>query len=243
MENWLAGSADNAQLRLWHNGTHASEDIALQGAAPDDLMRTRMDRLGISRAVLAGPDGARRPLPCTAMDPQPAAQGLHLLPGLSQASTGEYATATEATTIAGVLKAQPRFDGAICLTGDTTLWAHISAQEVVSITRTGTGKLFHALYGAILPEIDAEFDHALSETLSRPERLMRLTATATSGAGLGALIGAELAAARPWWLGLQVLAFGPLARFVTHALQLQGTAVTEGASDAALLAGLQHAAG
>ncbi len=142
--------------------------------------------------------------------------------------------------IAGLLKARPQFDGVIAMTGETTLWAQISAEEVVSITRTATGRLFAALGGAQPLPPDAAFEAALSETRARPERLMRELAQPSPKAQslLGALIGAELCDTKPWWLGQQVLAFGPFAGALTHALSLQGVAATEGAADQAVLAGL-----
>ncbi|RMH43370.1 MAG: 2-dehydro-3-deoxygalactonokinase [Alphaproteobacteria bacterium] len=87
------------------------------------------------------------------------------------------------------------------------------------------------------PWDDAAFDAALAETLSRPERLARALFSiraedlvaglpaATARARLsGCLVGAELAAARPWWLGRAVAIVGApgLAARYARALDAQG---------------------
>ena len=141
-----------------------------------------------------------------------------------------------------------QFDGVIWICGATSLWAHISAGEIVSVTRMGSAAMLAGL-GAPL-HAGEEFEAALSDTLSRPERMGRdLGALALSGRSeraAGAVLGAELAATRPWWLGQPVLALSSptapgWAEICQRALQSQGAQVTLGDGEAALIAGLAQA--
>ena len=141
-----------------------------------------------------------------------------IVAGMSQASPPDVMRGEE-TQIAGFLALNPGWDGVICLPGTHTKWAEVSAGEVVSFQTVMTGDLFAAISGHTVlrhsvtgSEWDTEaFDAALSETLSRPERLAaRLfgirasglldgTGTGHARATLsGLLIGAELAATRPY---------------------------------------------
>ncbi len=170
-----------------------------------------------------------------------------ILPGLSQASPPDVMRGEE-TQIAGFLAQSPGFDGILCLPGTHTKWVHLSAGEVVSFQTFMTGELFellsehsvlrHSVASARTgPEAFAE---AVGETLSRPERLAQrlfsiradnvlsgLSPDAARGRLSGFLIGAELAAARPYWLGQEVaVAAAPgLASLYAAALGAQGVAV------------------
>lgn len=96
-----------------------------------------------------------------------------------------------------------------------------------------------AAEGDDAPWDEAAFDAALAETLSRPERLARalfsiraedlvegLSPAAARARLSGLLIGAELAAARPWWLGRDVAVVGApgIAARYGRALSAQGIA-------------------
>ena len=85
-----------------------------------------------------------------------------------------------------------------------------------------------------------EFDEALSDTLSKPERLAAKLASARAEARLqdqegsnvqaqtwGALLGAELSATRPYWLGQEVVVLGDggMAQGYQDALAAQGVSV------------------
>jgi 2-dehydro-3-deoxygalactonokinase len=185
---------------------------------------------------------------------------LSIVPGLSQKTPPDVMRGEE-TQIAGFLAKEPGYDGILCLPGTHTKWVHLSAGEVVSFQTCMTGELFdllshqsvlrHSVAGDTL-DVDT-FSDAVMETLSRPERLaqrlfaIRADATlngigaAVSRARLsGLLIGAELAATRPYWLGQQVVVAGAprLGDLYARALVAQG--VTARAMDAAplTLAGL-----
>lgn len=180
---------------------------------------------------------------------------VRILPGLAQKAPPDVMRGEE-TQIAGLLAREPRFGGVACLPGTHSKWAHLSAEEVVSFVTFMTGELFallgtasvlrHSLTGDGWSEED--FTEALNETLARPERLAALLFRIRAASLLegqpaarararlsGLLIGAELAAARPWWLGREVVVIGEghLAARYVQALASQG--VTARAEDATTL--------
>ncbi|MDG3041584.1 2-dehydro-3-deoxygalactonokinase [Roseicyclus marinus] len=186
-------------------------------------------------------------VPMRATAPRDPRLSFSIVPGLKQANPTDVMRGEE-TQIAGFLALEPGFDGILCLPGTHTKWVHLSAGEVVSFQTCMTGEMFdllshqsvlrHSVAGEVL---DGEtFSEAVSDTLSRPERLaQRLfairadatlngTGSAVARARLsGALIGAELASTRPYWLGQQVVVAGApaLADLYARALAGQGVAV------------------
>ena len=99
----------------------------------------------------------------------------------------------------------------------------------------------------------AAFETAVADTLSRPERLAAdlfgiraagLLSDQDSGAARarlsGLLIGAELAGARPYWLGQQVAVIGApeLTAAYASALATQGLTAEEADGEAVTLTGL-----
>ncbi len=186
---------------------------------------------------------------------------VYIAPGLSQARPADVMRGEE-TQIAGALALRPGFDGVCCLPGTHCKWAHVSADEVVSFQTFLTGELFaliaqqsvlrHSLGGDDAPD-DAAFDEALCDALSRPERvaarlfsiraeslLSGLTPAVARGRLSGLLIGMELAAARPYWLGQPVLLIGSAALCAAYAraLALQGNPAEILAAADCTLAGL-----
>ena len=136
----------------------------------------------------------------------------------------------EETQIAGALRLMPGYDGVLCLPGTHSKWVHVSAGEVVSFQTFMTGEMFallseasvlrHGMQGGRLGRSGLS-TRAVSDALSRPERLgARLFSLRAEGliAGLspaaarsrlsGLLIGTELAAAKPYWLGQRVTLIG-----------------------------------
>jgi 2-dehydro-3-deoxygalactonokinase len=183
-----------------------------------------------------------------------------IAPGLKQASPADVMRGEE-TQIAGALALHPAFDGVLCLPGTHAKWAQISAGEVVSFQTFMTGELFallstqsvlrHGIAGEGWD--DAAFDAALSDALSRPEKIAArlfglraegliggLTAPAAKSRLSGLLIGIELAAARPYWLGQEVSIIGAegLAKSYARALQAQGVTARLLPATACTLAGL-----
>lgn len=171
---------------------------------------------------------------------------VHILPGLSQAAPADVMRGEE-TQIAGFLSTQPDFDGVLCLPGTHCKWVHVSAGEVVSFRTFMTGELFALLSGqsvlrhtvAVSGFDDKSFSDAVSHVMSRPEALSGdlfslraesllagLDATVARSRLSGLLIGAELAAARPYWLGRDIVIVGEsgIADAYRTALAGQGAA-------------------
>jgi 2-dehydro-3-deoxygalactonokinase len=168
---------------------------------------------------------------------------VRVVPGLRQMEPADVMRGEE-TQIAGFLAATPGFDGVICLPGTHSKWVHVSAGEVVSFRSFMTGEMFDLLSTASVLrhtvgdgwDADA-FGQAVSDALSRPEAvaaklfsiraeaLLRGLDAGTARARLsGALIGLELAGARPYWLGQDVALIGAskLSAIYAAALAAQG---------------------
>ena len=137
----------------------------------------------------------------------------------------------------------------------------ISAGEIVSFQTFMTGELFGLLsqQSVLRHSVESEdwdntaFAEAVNDALSKPEilaaRLFRVRATqllngsenGTARAQLsGLLIGTELAAARPYWLGQQVAVIGApgLAHTYVNALVELGVPATRAPVEAMTLSGL-----
>lgn len=178
-------------------------------------------------------------VPCT--DPR---LSLYALPCLAQETPADLMQGQEAA-IAGFLSAQPEWDGILCLTGHATRWVHISAGEVVSFRSFMTGEILDFLthHASLRTAFDTEdrddavFETALSDAMSRPERfaatlceihaeavLQRAGPAQRKARLLGTVIGIELAASRPYWLGRDVALTGdaPLLDHYAMALRQQG---------------------
>ena len=154
---------------------------------------------------------------------------VRIVPGVRQVTPHPDVMRGEETQIAGILARRPDFDGVACLPGTHTKWVHLSAGEIVSFRTAMTGELFATLAGQTVLRHslagegwdEAAFLAAVSDALSRPEvltaRLFELRAAdllhgqdAGTGRAIlsGLLIGAELAATKPWWLGRDVVITG-----------------------------------
>ncbi|MBU2980506.1 2-dehydro-3-deoxygalactonokinase [Lentibacter algarum] len=146
---------------------------------------------------------------------------------LTQAAPRGLLPAQERKAVAAFVASDPEWDGVICVTGDVTHWVQVSAGEVVSFQSFATLRMAKALGGT-----EAVTPSAVEESLARPERLAaQLRAAELSGdlgAVLGHLLGAELAAARGYWLGvdLRVIGENPLADHYEAALRGQAAMVS-----------------
>lgn len=214
------------------------------------------------RATPCAPVAAAALCPVQTADPRLKVQ---IVPGLSQSKPADVMRGEE-TQIAGALALDPGFDGVICLPGTHSKWVQISAGEVVSFQTFLTGEMFallsqqsvlrHGMAGKDWD--DAAFDQGAAEGLSRPERLsanlFRLRAEglvadlgpAAARARLsGLLIGAELAAAKAYWLGARVALVGSSTLTGLYARALAAQAVTAEVLIAkdCTIAGLAYAAG
>jgi 2-dehydro-3-deoxygalactonokinase len=188
---------------------------------------------------------------------------VRVIPGLKQNAPADVMRGEE-TQIAGFLAMNAGWDGVICLPGTHTKWVHVSAGEVVSFQTFMTGEQFALLSGqsVLRHSVDTDgwdkeaFNDALNDSISRPERmaanlfnlrardLLAGQSKETARARLsGLLIGAELAAARPFWLGQQVAVVGAtnLSQIYANALAVQGVPATVADGARMTLAGLQAA--
>jgi 2-dehydro-3-deoxygalactonokinase len=207
-----------------------------------------------------------RAVPCTPLDegmPEaPCGPGLRVwvIPGLSQRRPADVMRGEE-TQIAGFLALNPGFDGVLCLPGTHTKWAQLSAGEVVSFRTFMTGELFALLSEASVLRHSVtsqawhaeSFEDGVRDAQAKPEALaaalfglrasglLEGTAPERLRARLsGLLMGAELAAARPYWLGQNLAILGLVAQAQAYrdALGLQGAPALLVDSDRATRAGL-----
>lgn len=188
---------------------------------------------------------------------------VHILPGVKQTSPADVMRGEE-TQIAGYLALNPKFDGILCLPGTHTKWAHISAGEIVSFRTFMTGELFallsqqsvlrHSMTGDGWDE--AAFRQAVDTAMSNPSDLAArffsiraegllndLDASLARSRLSGLLIGAELSAARPYWLGQHVALIGDdrLCKAYADALGAQGLPVERTDAERMTLEGLKSA--
>ncbi|WP_265500920.1 2-dehydro-3-deoxygalactonokinase [Paracoccus beibuensis] len=193
----------------------------------------------------------------------PGGRPVRIVAGVSQAGPADVMRGEE-TQVAGLLSLSPEFDGIVCLPGTHTKWVRVSAGEICNFKSLMTGELFGLIAGqSVLRHTVATegsnpqvFLAAVSDAMARPERgfggLFQLRAEALLGdldpiearARLsGTLIGWELAAAKPWWLGCDVTVIGApsLSALYAEALGAQGVPAARMAVEDATLAGLAAA--
>ena len=147
---------------------------------------------------------------------------------LAQTAPAGLMDAGARTRIVAFLDVNPNWDGVVCLPDKITHWAQISADEIVSFQSFLSGRLANLLGAEMTLS-----SNALSDTMSRPERLathLRSAELSDPAATLGHLIGAELAAAKPYWLGqnIAILGTSPLCDIYVTALGEQGLPVQRG---------------
>jgi 2-dehydro-3-deoxygalactonokinase len=214
------------------------------------------------RAVPCTPVAAGELTPVATADPR---LDVAIVAGLSQSKPADVMRGEE-TQIAGALALLPEFDGVFCLPGTHSKWVHVSAGEVVSFQTFMTGEMFALLSTQSVLRHgmasggwdDAAFDEGLSEAISRPEKiaarlftlraeglLAGLSADAARARLSGLLIGIELAAAKPYWLGQEVVLVGTEALTASYAraLATQGLSARKLDATACTLSGLASARG
>ncbi|EPX80985.1 2-dehydro-3-deoxygalactonokinase [Litoreibacter arenae] len=183
-----------------------------------------------------------------------------ILPGVKQLSPPDVMRGEE-TQIAGFLHRNPDFDGVICLPGTHTKWARISAGEIVNFQTFMTGEAFALFseqsvlrHSVTTDAFDADtFAASLADAMAHPQALASqlfglraaslvadLGAAAARSRLSGLLIGAELAAARPYWLGQNVAIIGAstLAGLYRTGLEAQGLSITLAEVEDMTLSGL-----
>ncbi len=153
---------------------------------------------------------------------------VQILPGLKQHSPADVMRGEE-TQIKGILTTYSLFDGVVCLPGTHTKWVRISAGEVVNFQTFMTGELFSLLsersvlkYSVSKEGWDEKiFKNSIEEIISNNKifsaKLFSLRAESILEDLLGSnarsrlsgyLIGLELSASRPYWLGETVFILG-----------------------------------
>ena len=241
--------------------------LDLVGAHIDGADKVEVIACGMVGARQGWVEASYRAVPCMPLDPKMTEAPVsdprlrfRIIGGLSQTAPADVMRGEE-TQIAGFQALNPKFDGVICMPGTHTKWVHVSAGEVVSFQTCMTGDLFAAISGhtvlrhSMQDEAwdDDHFAEAVDDSISRPEKLAaRLFSLRAEGllsempAGRaksrlsGLLIGAELAATRPYWLGqaVAIVGAGGVSRLYASALESLGAAPTLAAGDAMVLKGL-----
>ena len=186
-----------------------------------------------------------------------------IIPGIMQKSPPDVMRGEE-TQIAGYLSKNPDFDGIICLPGTHTKWVHISAGEIVSFKTFMTGEIFLSLseHSILKSSVQSDgldltsFLEAFEDTYSNPallsSKLFGLRAADllenTSSKLLksklsGYLIGSELAGAKSYWLGQNIVMIGndDLCILYQKALKKLGLNATIENAQNVTLYGLQQA--
>lgn len=247
----------------------AEFEQALRDAiAPWDHKGAPMIACGMVGAKQGWMEAPYAAVPCAATPegftkPDAGDLDVYIIAGLKQADPADVMRGEE-TQIAGFLSMNKNWDGVICLPGTHTKWAHISADEVVSFQTYMTGDLFAAISGntVLKHSVNSDdwdndaFDGGVADAMARPERLAaRLFSLRAEGLlnGMqngtakarlsGLLIGAELAGAKPYWLGQQVAVIGAggVCSLYVRALAAQSAPATQVKGDAITLAGLTAA--
>ncbi len=202
---------------------------------------------------------ADRFAPAETLDPR---LDVAVIPGISQADPADVMRGEE-TQIAGFLALNPNWDGVLCMPGSHTKWVHVSANEVVSFQTAMTGELFAAVcnHTVLRHSIgdgwdDESFRTGVDTGLSRPERIAARLFSLRAEALLndqsadvararlsGLLLGAELAATKPYWIGqnVAIIGEGTLASHYAQALAMQGVSATRAQAERITLAGLAAA--
>lgn len=214
------------------------------------------------RTVPCTPNGGAEAMAIATADPR---LRVHVLPGINQLDPPAVMRSEE-TQIAGFLAANASFDGVVCLPGTHTKWAHVSAGEVVSFMSSMTGELFallsqHSILRKSVAEDghdDAAFLDGVAASMRDPGKLISALISLRAEAYLagldpvsgrarlsGLLIGADLSAARFYWLGRDVAVIGaaPVRERFGAALDAQGVPVRLEDGEAMALAGLIAAHG
>ncbi|NSY40591.1 2-dehydro-3-deoxygalactonokinase [Leisingera sp. ANG59] len=270
--SWLAANLEGTTLTAWPvaNGTAGPAQVQkLQDSSPAALAAGLRQLLsGEAQPLVLGGSPL---LPPQNVPAEPAAARLaavkleeltvHALPGLSQPAPSGLIKGA-AARLRGFLQLNPDWDGVVCLPGSAvTHWVQVSAREAVSFQSALTGQLAAAVMQPEVLGANAECNMtaltaAAADGIAKPELLAaRLAALQTeSTLGLvqaeeacgrlwGLLLGAELAASRPYWLGQNValLAEAPLQPFYQAALEAQGLPVTKADAQRMTLEGLTRA--
>lgn len=171
-----------------------------------------------------------------------------ILPGVKQTVPADVMRGEE-TQIAGFMRGNLGFAGVLCLPGTHTKWVRMHADRIDAFKTFMTGELFALLSGQSVLRHSVATDHfdqpafdaAVSQALAAPQELAaqlfglragtliaNLQAAAARARLSGLLIGAELAAARPFWGDRTVALIGDsgLSALYRSGLAAQGVETT-----------------
>ena len=190
---------------------------------------------------------------------------VYILPGIKQISPPDVMRGEE-TQIKGFLSLNKEFDGIICLPGTHTKWVHVSAGELVSFQTFMTGEIFSLLSKQSVLKHNMNYDSwdsdiflsSVGDSISQPAVFssalfsMRAQSLVSTGANKfaqnfsrlsGLLIGMELVASRPYWLGQNVAVIGDtkIANAYFEALKGQGIHLMMANAERMTLEGLKSA--
>ncbi|KIC14083.1 2-dehydro-3-deoxygalactonokinase [Leisingera sp. ANG-Vp] len=253
---WLAANQDGDTLTVWEvrDGTPGpARVLQLKSSGPAALTEgLRQALAGEARPVVLGgsPMAPLQPVPVPLAE-LPLAElqldglAVRALPALGQNAPCAVMRGAVAR-LAGFLRLNPEWDGVVCLPGAVTHWVQVSAREAVSFQSALTGQLARGTAQGLGLEAAGAWDksalaEAVDDGLAKPQLLAARLAAAQAAAELGQtaadgargqlwglLLGAELAAARPYWLGqnLALIADGTLQPLYAEALAAQGLPVT-----------------
>ncbi len=250
--------SDAGMGRLDRDGFAPALEALLTGW--DVLPETPVIACGMVGSRQGWAEAPYRAVPCPPLgDGQfasaPGPRPVHIIAGLKQDRPPDVMRGEE-TQIAGFLALNPGWDGVVCLPGTHTKWAEVSAGEVVSFQTFMTGEMFSLLstQSVLRHSVSADgsdagaFDQAVTDAMSKPERMAaRLfslrAADLLQGAEpdvavsqlSGTLIGAELAAARPYWLGRQIALIGGAQQSALYAQALKAQGVPATLTDASAM--------
>lgn len=158
--------------------------------------------------ILAGDSSYTQAAPCPVTpDALPSDGSFRILPTVTQSAPQDRLTWARVAAI-GFQSLNPDWDGILCLPGvTTTYWLHLSAKEIVSFQGCATPQMAFALDAGTTADPEAA-----DQTMSRPANLAAHIHSAqvsrNANALLGHLLGAEIAATRPYWLGQEVALIG-----------------------------------
>lgn len=207
--------------QTWHAAIETPDGTELWQVAGDDATRVANGKpdVTISDATAA------QTFPCDLKGSAP----------LHQTSPQGHLPARARLMTLGAVADSLNWDGIVLvLLPDSAHWTHVSAGEAISTLGTLTPALARQL-GA-----EGHLDQsAMDEVMTRPERLTAAL-FARPDMALSHLVGADLAAAKRWWLGQQirVVGDGALAQAFVDALMTQGAPVMQIGREAATSRGL-----
>ena len=235
----------------------------------EDNIQTNVIACGMVGARQGWIEAPYEPAPCKPLSTMTKAStndprlNVQIIAGVSQAQPADVMRGEE-TQIAGFQKLNPSWDGVICLPGTHTKWVQMSAGEIVSFQTFMTGEIFALLSTTSVLRHSvssdawdqATFDQAVDEAISRPEAiaarlfglraeslLNNMPASFAKSRLSGLLIGAELAASKPYWLGQPLAIIGPksMSEGYATALAAQKVPITRTDTAQMTLAGLKAA--